>query len=176
MSNPLQQTVHFNGIYHCLPSLPTSPEDQNLTALVTGATGISGAHMVSKTLLPLYRTRSHGTPLANAALCQQSQIRVLSRSSQTKWSKIYALSRRRPSAAADEWPETVKHVAVDFTQPPGEIAGVLEERGVRRPDYVFFFSYVLVTDESGALQWGDERLVRENGEFDPLVWSFTSYG
>lgn len=31
-----------------------------------------------------------------------------------------------------------------------------------KPDYVFFFSYILVTDANGALEWGDERLVSQN--------------
>lgn len=31
-----------------------------------------------------------------------------------------------------------------------------------KPDYIFFFSYVLVTDDKGALQWGDQKLVDAN--------------
>lgn len=121
------QTIYSNGIYHGLPCLDDAPN--GLTAVVTGANGISGAHM----------------------------IRVLAQNTK-RWTKIYALSRRPPSG---QWPSTVEHVPLDFLTSPKEIASVLESRGVK-PDYVFFFSYILVTDESGALQWGDQRLVDQN--------------
>ena len=102
-----------------------------MTAVVTGANGISGAHM----------------------------IRVLAENPE-RWTKIYALSRRPPSG---KWPKTVEHIPLDFLSSPEEIAKVLKEQNIK-PDYVFFFSYVLVTDESGALQWGDQRLVDKNNE------------
>jgi hypothetical protein len=57
----------------------------------------------------------------------------------------------------------VEHVPVDFLQSSQDIAAILQQHGIK-PDYVFFFSYVLVTDDSGALQWGDERLVDTNSE------------
>lgn len=86
-----------------------------------------------------------------------TQIRVLA-SNPTRWKKIYALSRRPPSGS---WPDTVQHIPLDFLSSPEEIATVLREKKIK-PDYVFFFSYVLVVDEKGALQWGDERLVERN--------------
>jgi len=123
--------IYSQGIYHGLPLLPSSA--QNLTAIVTGANGISGAHM----------------------------IRVLG-SNPKRWKKVYAVSRRPPSG---DWPENTEHIACDFLKSPEEIAGVLKESlGGRRVDYVFFFSYVLVTDEDGALQWGDQRLVDQNSK------------
>lgn len=45
MANEIEQKIHSNGIYHGLPDLLHAPDD--LTAVVTGANGISGAHMVS---------------------------------------------------------------------------------------------------------------------------------
>ena len=57
-----------------------------------------------------------------------------------RWKKIYALSRRPPSGS---WPNTVQHIPLDFLQSPKQIAEVLREQGIK-PDYVFFFSYVLV--------------------------------
>jgi len=78
----------------------------------------------------------------------------------SRWTKIYALSRRRPSG---EWPETVEHVPLDFMSSPEDIATILQSRDIK-PDYVFFFSYILVRDEKGALQWGDERLVETNSK------------
>ena len=39
----------------------------------------------------------------------------------------------------------------------------MKEKGIKA-DYVFFFSYVLVTTESGALDWGDQGLVDQNSK------------
>ena len=88
-----------------------------------------------------------------------SQIRVLAENPE-RWRKVYALSRRPPSG---KWPSTVQHIPLDFLQTPEKIAKVLKDHNIK-PDYVFFFSYILVTDEHGALQWGDQRLVDKNSE------------
>ena len=45
-STPDGQLVHSNGIYHGLPDLSYAPK--GMTAIVTGANGISGAHMVRR--------------------------------------------------------------------------------------------------------------------------------
>lgn len=63
------QTVISKGIFHALPTFP-SHEGKQYTAIVTGANGISGAHIVS-------------------ALAE----------SPARWKKIYALSRKIPSKA-----------------------------------------------------------------------------
>lgn len=128
------QSVYSKGIYHGLPDLSSAP--QGLTAVVTGANGISGAHMVR-------------------ALAENPD----------KWSKVYALSRRPPSGdwPRPSWPRTVEHVPVDFLESPERIAKILRDRKIK-PDYVFFFSYVMVVDENGALQWGDRRLVDQNSK------------
>ena len=130
IDQPSSQTVYSKGIYHGLPDLSYAP--RGMTAVVTGANGISGAHM----------------------------IRVLAEDPE-RWTKIYALSRRPPSGT---WPKTVEHIPLDFLKSPEQIAKVLQERNIK-PDYVFFFSYVLVVDDNGALQWGDQRLVDKNSEF-----------
>ena len=70
------------------------------------------------------------------------------------------MSRRPPSGA---WPKNVEHIPVDFLQTPENIAAILREKGIK-PDYVFFFSYVLVVDENGALQWDDKRLIDQNSQ------------
>ncbi|KAK4927306.1 hypothetical protein LTR49_005972 [Elasticomyces elasticus] len=102
----------------------------NLTAVVTGSNGISGSHI----------------------------LRVLAHDP-SRWSKIYALSRRPPSG---KWPAHVEHIALDLTIDPESIASVLREKGIK-PDFVFWFAYVLVTDpRSGGLQWSDPRLVDTN--------------
>lgn len=121
--------IHSKGIYHGLPDL--SNASTGMTAVVTGANGISGAHM----------------------------IRVLAENPE-RWTKIYALSRRPPSGT---WPKQVEHIPLDFLLSPDEIAKVLKDNNIK-PDYVFFFSYVLVVDDNGALQWGDQRLVDKNSK------------
>ncbi|KAK4544509.1 hypothetical protein LTR36_004081 [Oleoguttula mirabilis] len=129
MANPpTKQTVLSHGIFHGLPDLSDAPT--GLTAIVTGANGISGAHM----------------------------IRVLSQTP-ARWTKIYALSRRPPSG---KWPEQVEHIPLDFLKSPDDIASVLKDRNITGPVYVFWFAYILVTDDSGALQWGDQRLIDQN--------------
>lgn len=45
MAGPSRETIVSKGIYHGLPELPSVPN--GLTAVVTGANGISGAHMVT---------------------------------------------------------------------------------------------------------------------------------
>ena len=61
----------------------------------------------------------------------------------------------------------MEHVPVDFLESPEQIAKVLKEGNIK-PDYIFFFSYVLVTDDNGALQWGDEKLVDQNSKTDTI--------
>ncbi|TKA78924.1 hypothetical protein B0A55_03926 [Friedmanniomyces simplex] len=101
-----------------------------LTAVVTGSNGISGSHL----------------------------LRVLSQNP-TRWSKIYALSRRPPSGS---WPSHIEHIALDLTGSSEHIAEILRSKEIK-PDYVFWFAYVLVTDPNlGALQWNDHRLVDTN--------------
>lgn len=66
----LTQAVQSKGIYHGLPVFP--PDIANLSAIVVGASGISGHHMLQV--------------LAEAP---------------NRWSKVYALSRRLPACQAD---------------------------------------------------------------------------
>ncbi|KAK4505209.1 hypothetical protein PRZ48_003172 [Zasmidium cellare] len=68
MTTPTQQLVENKGIYHALPTYSPSPSTQNLTALITGANGISGYHM----------------------------LKVLCAAPASRWKKIYALTRREP--------------------------------------------------------------------------------
>lgn len=100
------QQVQTVDIYH---GLPVYPDDlKGLTAIITGANGISGHHM----------------------------LRVLSQSS-SRWRKIYCLSRRPPYIPGG-LPPNAEHVALDFLQRPEEIAAILEEKGVRADYVFFF--------------------------------------
>lgn len=138
------QQIYSQGIYHGLPDLSGAPN--GLTAIVTGANGISGAHMVRW-------PRSFDLP----AVANAQEIRVLA-SNPTRWKKIYALSRRPPSGS---WPDNVQHVPLDFLSSSENIAETLRKEGIKA-DYVFWFAYILVTGENGALEWGDQRLVNQN--------------
>lgn len=102
------------GIYNNLPTFPSSIK--NLTAIITGANGISGF----------------------------AAMRVLLESPE-RWSKVWALSRRPPpdemmALLTPDQRSRVEHVALDFLSVPGEIAKRLRDNGVAA-DYVFFYSY-----------------------------------
>jgi hypothetical protein len=128
-----QQTVQSKGIYHGLPVY--SPSLKGLTAIITGANGISGNYM----------------------------LRVLAQDPE-KWSKIYCLSRR-PPAISNGLPKNAEHIALDFLKDPGEISGVLKDKGVKA-DYVFFYSYVQAKPKEGGGLWSDaEEMCRVNGMF-----------
>jgi NAD(P)-dependent dehydrogenase (short-subunit alcohol dehydrogenase family) len=150
------QVVKTQGPFIGLPTYPDTPEFTNLTAIVTGANGMSGYHMV----------------------------RVLAAAPE-RWSKIYCLSRRPPPenffTDLGEGAKRVEHVSVDFLSDPEEIAGRLRE-GINKVyvlniledeaganwnrDYVFFFSYMQPTQEGNILgMWSDaEELARINCE------------
>lgn len=93
--------VHTEGIFHGLPTYDDTPDTNNLTAIVTGATGVSGYHMV----------------------------KVLAAS--PRWRKVYCLGSRPPpdnffkdlGAGAAK----VEHMAVDFLAEPAAIAAKMRE-------------------------------------------------
>lgn len=95
------QVVHSNGIFHGLPAFPDLPESCNLTALVTGATGVSGYNMV----------------------------KVLAASN--RWSKIYCLSSRPPPenffSDLGDAAHRVEHLMIDFLDDPAQISHRLNE-------------------------------------------------
>lgn len=82
--------------------LPVFPSDlKDLNVIVTGANGISGDYM----------------------------LRVMSESP-ARWANIYALSRRPPPDAS-RFGSNIHFLAIDFLKSPEEIAGILEENGVK---------------------------------------------
>ncbi|KAK3303717.1 NAD(P)-binding-like protein [Chaetomium strumarium] len=99
---PQQLPVQSRGHLYGLPTFPNTPDYRNLTALVTGATGLSGYHMV----------------------------KVLAASPQ-RWSKIYCLSSRPPPpnffADLGEDVGRVEHLVVDLLNNPSQIAQQLKE-------------------------------------------------
>ncbi|KAK4948705.1 hypothetical protein LTR10_012709 [Elasticomyces elasticus] len=122
------QQVHSQGIYH---GLPVFPDDvQGLTAIVTGANGISGSYM----------------------------LKVLSRAPQ-RWSKIYCLSRRPPLLEGG-LPPNAEHIALDFLKDHEDIASVLRSKNISSSSekiYVFFFSYIQAEPKPGAGLWSDAQ-------------------
>jgi nucleoside-diphosphate-sugar epimerase len=100
------QQIHSRGIYH---GLPVFPEDvKGLTAIITGANGISGYYM----------------------------LRVLSQAPE-RWKKIYCLSRRPPLIPGG-LPSNAEHIALDFLKQPDEIAKVLKDKNVTADHVFFF--------------------------------------
>lgn len=96
-------TVQSKGHLRGLPVYPKEEPFTNLTALVTGANGLSGYHMV----------------------------RILADAPE-RWKKIYCLSRRPPPPHffedLGEGASRVEHVSVDFLSGPTEIAKQLKDK------------------------------------------------
>lgn len=97
------ELVRSHGIYHALPTYPKSDGHHGLTAIVTGANGISGYHMV----------------------------KVLAAAPE-RWAKIYCLSRRPPPdyffRDLGEGAARVEHVEVDFLDTSGAIGKALKTK------------------------------------------------
>ena len=125
--------IHSNGIHHGLPVYPSSLT--GLTAIITGANGISGHYM----------------------------LRVLASAPQ-RWKRIICLSRRPPLIPGG-LPANAEHIPCDFLKDPEEIAAVLKERKVETEGecYVFFFSYIQPPPKEGGALWSDaEEMARVN--------------
>lgn len=115
---PLQN----KGIFRNLPSF--SPDIKGLTAIVTGANGISGFHTMRALL-----------------------------ESPDRWKKVWAASRRPPpeqmmQLLTPDQRSRVEHVACDFLSKPEDIAKQLKEKNVTA-DYVFFYSYAQPKPDPG---------------------------
>ncbi|KAL1840414.1 hypothetical protein VTJ49DRAFT_488 [Mycothermus thermophilus] len=113
------------GLLHGLPTYPEAPEKSGLTAIVTGATGLSGYSMVKA--------------LASAP---------------HRWSKIYCLSSRTPPesffAELGEGAARVEHIPVDFLGNPAEIAQTLTQK-ISHVDHIFYFSYMHLPPKGNVL-------------------------
>lgn len=97
------QVVKSEGPFHGLPTYPQNESFSNLTAVITGANGMSGYHMV----------------------------RVLAAAPE-RWSKIYCLSRRTPPSNffddLGEGAKRVEHISVDLLEEESSIADRLREK------------------------------------------------
>lgn len=124
------QQIQSVGIYHGLPVYP--PDLTGLTAIITGANGISGYYM----------------------------YRVLSQSPQ-RWKKIYCLSRRPPLIPGG-LPAHVEHIPLDFLRQPQDIAEVLRERSVTADHVFFFSYIQVEPKEGAGLWSDAEEMARVN--------------
>jgi hypothetical protein len=109
-NTPKTQTIQTIGIYHGLPAFP--PSYKLLSALVVGARGISGQHMIN----------------------------VLSQSPK-RWTKIYALSRSPPNIPT-AMASLVIHVPVDLLKSPQDIAQTLIDGNVKASDSISQSSHI----------------------------------
>ncbi|KAI3391348.1 hypothetical protein diail_7499 [Diaporthe ilicicola] len=125
-----QQIVQRKGIYHGLPVYPESTK--GLTAIITGANGISGNYM----------------------------LRVLAEAPE-RWTKIYCLSRR-PPAIPDGLPENAEFISLDFLKDPEEIAKVLKERNVKADYVFFYSYVQAKPKEGGGLWSDAEEMCNVN--------------
>ncbi|USW53394.1 Putative NAD(P)-binding domain superfamily [Septoria linicola] len=134
------QVIRSSGIFHGLPTFKAT--SAKLTAIVTGANGISGYHM-AKALHTRVRT------LVNAP---------------ERWAKVYCLSRRPPPdyffTGLGENAARVEHVQVDFLDEPKDVAASL--KNVDQVDHVFFFSYAQSKQKGNVLgMWSDADALAE---------------
>lgn len=101
MATSKQQVIRSEGMFHGLPTYTKS--EPGLIAIITGANGISGYHMV----------------------------KVLAAAPE-RWKKIYCLSRRPPPDyffdGLGEGASRVEHVSADFLDEPSSIAKTLKGR------------------------------------------------
>jgi hypothetical protein len=129
---PLQN----KGIFKSLPTFDDNVK--GLTAIVTGANGISGFHTMRVLLESPQRWKSP---------------------QRTK--KVWAASRR-PSPEAmmkllpQEQRDLVEHVALDSLFKPEEIAEALKAKSVA-VDVVFCYSYAQPSPKPGAGAWSDAQ-------------------
>jgi hypothetical protein len=127
-----QHVVQSKGVCHGLPVFP--PSVKGLTAIITGANGISGNYM----------------------------LRVLAEAPE-RWTKIYCLSRR-PPAILDGLPPQAEHIALDFLKESEEIAKVLREKGVKADYVFFYSYVQAKPKEGGGLWSDAEEMCRVNSK------------
>jgi nucleoside-diphosphate-sugar epimerase len=122
---PKNLPLKDSSIFKNLPTF--SPDIKGLTAIVTGANGISGFHT----------------------------MQVLLESPQ-RWKKVYAISRRPPppemmALLPEKQRSRVQYVASDFLSKPEDIAKALKDAKVTAN--VVFYSYAQPKPAPGSGVW-----------------------
>ena len=124
------QQIYSRGIYH---GLPVFPDDlQGLTAVITGANGISGQHM----------------------------LRVLAQAPK-RWQKIFCLSRR-PPVIPGGLPSNAVHIPLDFLEEPADIARTLKEHEVKADYVFFYSYIQVEPKEGQGLWTNAEEMAKVN--------------
>ncbi|EXF85170.1 NAD dependent epimerase/dehydratase [Colletotrichum fioriniae PJ7] len=125
--SPSSSALRQIGIYRNLPTFDESIE--GLTAIITGANGISGFNTMRALL-----------------------------DSPKRWKTIFCLSRRPPpeemmNLLSTDARSRIEIVTCDFLDEPASIAKSMKEAGVRA-DHVFYYSYIhkLWTDVDGLVE------------------------
>ncbi|KAG8623304.1 hypothetical protein KVT40_008280 [Elsinoe batatas] len=132
----LKQPLRNIGIFHNLPDY--DPSIKGLTAVITGANGISGFHTMRALL-----------------------------AAPERWSKIYALSRKPPpdemmALLTSDERSRVQHVAVDFLKPAEDIAAAMEKARLTA-DHVFYYTYLQPPPLENTRVWSNaDELVKVN--------------
>ncbi|KAJ4245256.1 hypothetical protein NW762_014126 [Fusarium torreyae] len=130
-------SVKHCGVYRNLPVLGSATND--LTAIVPGATGISGWNTIRSLL-----------------------------ESPDRWTKIYAMSRSPPKQELldllpAEQQLRVHHLPVDFSGSAADVASSLKQvRGERL--YVFFYAYLQPKTEEHEGVWQNVEKLKETNE------------
>ncbi|KAF1914798.1 hypothetical protein BDU57DRAFT_304851 [Ampelomyces quisqualis] len=120
-------TVRHSGVYR---NLPTYPSAKGRTAIVPGATGISGWNTIRSLL-----------------------------DSPNRWTKIYAISRSPPKKElmdllSTEQQARVQHLSMDFSGKPQDIAKSLSV--IQEVDtFVFFYAYLQPKTEAHEAVWSN---------------------
>lgn len=124
------QQIQSDGIYH---GLPLFPENVNgLTAIITGANGISGHYM----------------------------LRVLAKDPE-RWKRIICLSRRPPMIPGG-LPSHAEHIPLDFLKEPKDIASVLKEHNASADHIFFFSYIQPAAKPGKGIWSDADELVRVN--------------
>lgn len=127
-----------NGIYRNLPQF--DPSLSNLTAVITGANGISGFGLLRALL-----------------------------DSPTRWSKIYTISRKPVPLEMLRLVDQsllgrIQHVPCDFLSDSTSIAEAMKKFNVTA-DYIFYYAYLQPAPPPGQKAWSNDKELDEvNGK------------
>ncbi|PGH32246.1 hypothetical protein GX50_04977 [[Emmonsia] crescens] len=126
-------SIQSKGIYHGLPVIPESDSCKGLTAIVTGANGISGSHMV----------------------------RVLAESPE-RWANIYTMSRRAPVVDGKYGNVTHVELDFLETSPE-DLAKTMVEKGVKADYIFFYSYIQVPPKSDGSMWSDAQEMCNVNG-------------
>ncbi|PGH06300.1 hypothetical protein GX51_02497 [Blastomyces parvus] len=138
MAAPAQSRQQFTniqskGIYHGLPVIPESDSRKGLTAIVTGANGVSGSHMV----------------------------RVLAENPE-RWAKIYTMSRRA-AVEGSKYGNVTHLELDFLTSSPEDLAKAMAERGVTADYVFFYSYIQVPPKSDGSIWSDAQEMCNVNG-------------